>query len=291
MIPSELPQTLTTCSAFACRRQVPFSSFPTSGNHQPIPKIQLRPLKFTSLESDFQRRRKRQRSTVSASPTAKMDDAETFRPEISAKNPDSISAVRRSSSDDDVPDLQKAGSDSDNGKPLLNGPQEDNPSRMAKTRFPNANSTSRPDNSDTRRAGPQRFVEQPITKSADQSSGSDDDIPYLQSSTSDSDNAKPLPGRLWNDSHEYDQSDTEVTSSSATNPCYWLAPYSGHYDTPEEQEQCMNHPQDEPCNQMSNDYLFKVSPSPQRNGIWFALTCVCSLYMFLKPLLIFHNSK
>ena len=28
-----------------------------------------------------------------------------------------------------------------------------------------------------------------------------------------------------------------------------------------------------------------------RKGFWFALTCVCSLYMFLKTLLIFHNSK
>ena len=26
-------------------------------------------------------------------------------------------------------------------------------------------------------------------------------------------------------------------------------------------------------------------------GFWFAFTCVCSLYMFLKTLLIFHNSK
>ena len=29
----------------------------------------------------------------------------------------------------------------------------------------------------------------------------------------------------------------------------------------------------------------------ERQGFWFALTCVCSLYMLLKTLLIFHNSK
>ena len=28
-----------------------------------------------------------------------------------------------------------------------------------------------------------------------------------------------------------------------------------------------------------------------RKGFWFALTCVCCLYMLLKTLLIFHNSK
>ena len=32
-------------------------------------------------------------------------------------------------------------------------------------------------------------------------------------------------------------------------------------------------------------------PTKYRKGFWFALTCVCSLYVFLKALLIFHNSK
>ena len=28
-----------------------------------------------------------------------------------------------------------------------------------------------------------------------------------------------------------------------------------------------------------------------RKGFWFAFTCVCSLYILLKTLLMFHNSK
>ena len=166
----------------------------------------------------------RQNSEVSASPTLKTDDSQTDRPERSAENPDSISALRPSRSDYDIPDLQSGSPDSDDGKPLLNGPQEDDLPGMAETCFASANYTSKSDNSCARRPGPQTLVEQPITKSAAQGSSSDDDVPDLQNSSSDSDNGKPLHGRFSNDSHEDDQSDTEVTCSSATNPCYCSAP-------------------------------------------------------------------
>ena len=35
----------------------------------------------------------------------------------------------------------------------------------------------------------------------------------------------------------------------------------------------------------------EVDVDADRKGLWLALTCVCSLYMFLKTLRIFHNSK
>ena len=35
----------------------------------------------------------------------------------------------------------------------------------------------------------------------------------------------------------------------------------------------------------------RMSSNFWRKGFWFALTCLCSLYMLLKTLLIFHNSK
>ena len=173
---------------------------------------------LTTEEEDRSRQ-----AEVSANPTPTTDDSETCCPatQNSVEKPDLISTVRRSSSNDDIPDLQSASSASDDDS-----------------------------------------VEQPTTSSADQSSSPDDDLPNLQSCSSDSDDEEPLTGRFWNDSHEDDQSDTEVTRSPTTNPSYWSAPYAGPYDTPEEQDQFMNHPPEKPCHQKSDDYLFKASPTP-----------------------------
>ena len=42
---------------------------------------------------------------------------------------------------------------------------------------------------------------------------------------------------------------------------------------------------------VGTDRTLKLFKKWFRKGFWFALTCVCSLYMLLKTLLIFHNSK
>ena len=65
-------------------------------------------------------------------------------------------------------------------------------------------------------------VKDHITNSAEPSSSSDDDIPDLQSLSTDSESEQPLTGRFWIDSDEEERSDDIQVSISAGTP-YWSA--------------------------------------------------------------------
>ena len=103
-----------------------------------------------------------------------------------------------------------------------------------------------------------------ITDSAESSSSSDDDIPDLQSSSTDSESEQLLTGRFWVDSDREEQPDDVPASISATP--YWSAPDSGQYDTPAEQENFMCQPMNKPCPQPYEDFLFNATPASTRSA-------------------------
>ena len=104
-----------------------------------------------------------------------------------------------------------------------------------------------------------------ITNSAESSSSPDDDIPDLQSSSTDSESEQLLTGRFWVDSDKEEQPDNVPARISATTP-YWSAPDSGQDDTPAQQENFMCQPKNKRCPQRYEDFLFNATPASTRSA-------------------------
>ena len=141
---------------------------------------------------------------------------------------------------------------------------EDHPRSTRGTEDTDTNSPPTITNSEIPRPACRNSIKDHITDSAESSSSSDDDIPDLQSSSTDSESEQLLTGRFWVDSDKEEQPDDVPASISATP--YWSAPDSGQYDTPAEQENFMCQPKNKPCPQPYEDFLFNATPASTRSA-------------------------